>query len=426
MKSDSDSSLDNLHNFVISDSEPERLERLAQAQPRKQKTVVGQSNRQPIPANPSKPDLPNVTHQPPRSHSFVRTQELDSDDQTSTKPGGGCGQPIDRPPPTPTAAQPPGSSSSASSDLIILPHPLPSRTNGKRACPSSAEKRGRAGRRSVSGPAAVDEGVNKEEVGVETDGSLDSRKSSLSRFMSRRAPKAERAQVRSGSEKPASVRLSSRSSASVSADESIDIAYQTLTRMKSCPGCANAWTTYKAPRSKLSHIRKCAHNQDISAKDLAARVERLIKRQAQAEELGSDSLLERHLRKKHVEVNIVVDGSDSYSVQAQAREQQILEGLPSNPEAAKDRRTNASNSLVRPNPSHLNNKLHASTGGPTAGPSSTAIRNPSSILAQARSRSETRNSAIATRGQATYSLWDVAGGDDQFDFQRSVIAAKED
>ncbi|WAQ92628.1 hypothetical protein PtA15_17A110 [Puccinia triticina] len=64
------------------------------------------------------------------------------------------------------------------------------------------------------------------------------------------------------------------------AEPAIAIDYATLLRLARCPACENSWTTYKAPRSKLDHIQRCARAQLIPARHIPARIQLILHHQA--------------------------------------------------------------------------------------------------------------------------------------------------
>ncbi|KAH9808203.1 hypothetical protein DFH28DRAFT_658473 [Melampsora americana] len=261
-------------------------------------------------------------------------------------------------------------------------------------------------------------------IHVETDSSIEIGKSSVSRFIDRQSSKGSRSPSSSPKTRIRSVYVKSdtlSTSSNSSSDESVDVPYHTLTRLNSCPACSDEWNTYKAPRSKLTHIKKCARTNLIRPKDIINRIQAILDKQIQNDPDPS-SLLDLHIQNKNVQVNIL-EGDPQVQTSLKpdllCRPPQQSRSHPSNSSISGDvQRSNGDTEKV--NPQCTSSVSKSGDNLLTSSPPDLIHR--SSLLAQARSRSCTRNSLIPNDGKTPYNLWNAAGGHDGFDFQRSVVS----
>lgn len=228
------------------------------------------------------------------------------------------------------------------------------------------------------------------------------------------------------------------SASSSSCEERLDISYQTLTRLKSCPACSNQWTTYKAPKSKLSHIRKCAQSQLINSNDITVRIQRLLDKQTR-NETSDTSLLDRHVKRKNVDVTVIEGASEVHKLSNRGPHMHLIDSpdfhshtSDEGPVTSKKLSTISYKKAMMVTPQDLPGLCKPSgptselakgeTEKPPPAPLVEPPRESTSLLAQARSRSGKRNSAMSLNGTVSYSLWDVASGQHEFDYQRSVVS----
>ncbi|CAH7683816.1 hypothetical protein PPACK8108_LOCUS17556 [Phakopsora pachyrhizi] len=168
--------------------------------------------------------------------------------------------------------------------------------------------------------------------------------------------------------KPLSRKFSSSSSLCSSSSsstnpQSSEISYSTLTLLKSCPSCFKEWTTYKAPKSKLLHIKRCSEANSLDQTDLINRT--------------TLTLLDRHLSKRGLEVSNV-DFQSSIDLE---RQRTLME---------------------RENFFRNNN-----------------VKNNKPALAVSDSDSNS-SSSVVTKNLRTYSHWELASGDDSFNYNRGM------
>ncbi|EGG04934.1 uncharacterized protein MELLADRAFT_88369 [Melampsora larici-populina 98AG31] len=300
---------------------------------------------------------------------------------------------------------------------------------------------------------AEERGTNS--IHVETDSSIELGKSNVSRFIDRQSSRGSKSpsippktRIRAISVKSDTISASSNSSS----DESVDIPYHTLTRLNSCPACSDDWNTYKAPRSKLTHIKKCAKTNLIRPKDITTRIQKILDKQI-TNDTDSSSLLDLHIQSKNVQLNIL---EKDPQVQKSLKNdllfkppQQSRSHQP-NPSTSGPTHHTAEKHFIGSADSSIRSGTHdllhpgnlqalkgdteqanhppatpaLNSGDELATPSPPDLIHSSTLLAQARSRSRTRNSLISSNGKTPYTLWDAAGGHDGFDFQRSVITPR--
>lgn len=181
--------------------------------------------------------------------------------------------------------------------------------------------------------------------------------------------------------------------------QQLEIGYTTLLRLKSCPACQNEWTTYKAPKSKLTHIQKCARKELIRPNFILDRIQIILEQQDQrlARERG---LLDRHSSNQNL-INSTLD-------------------LTTTPEE----RPPVLPTLSTIDPNHQTPSTTRKTNSlPSPPKSSTRPISPilhSSNLEQVHSKTLARNAQVTTKNSRPYSLWEAAGCHDDYEYDRSV------
>lgn len=182
--------------------------------------------------------------------------------------------------------------------------------------------------------------------------------------------------------------------------QQLEIGYTTLLRLKSCPACQNEWTTYKAPKSKLTHIQKCARKELIRPNFILDRIQIILEQQDQrlARERG---LLDRHSSNQNL-INSTLD-------------------LTTTPEE----RPPVLPTLSTIDPNHQTPSTTRKTNSlPSPPKSSTRPISPilhSSNLEQVHSKTLARNAQVTTKNSRPYSLWEAAGCHDDYEYDRSVL-----
>ncbi|CAH7687687.1 expressed protein [Phakopsora pachyrhizi] len=214
--------------------------------------------------------------------------------------------------------------------------------------------------------------------------------------------------------KPLSRKFSSSSSLCSSSSsstnpQSSEISYSTLTLLKSCPSCFKEWTTYKAPKSKLLHIKRCSEANSLDQTDLINRTTLVLDQQERIID-RSKTLLDRHLSKRGLEVSNV-DFQSSIDLERQRtlmeRENFFRNNVGIGLNGTRNKRSIGEN--VK------NNK-------PALAVSDSDSNSSSSVLNRARSNTALRNREVVTKNLRTYSHWELASGDDSFNYNRLVVS----
>ncbi|MBW0508955.1 hypothetical protein O181_048670 [Austropuccinia psidii MF-1] len=213
--------------------------------------------------------------------------------------------------------------------------------------------------------------------------------------------------------------LNSKTSTSTSHDskEKLQIDYHTLIEIKTCPACGNPWTTYIAPKSKLSHIKKCARKELIKPRHITKRIQNILDDQKAQEK----SLLDRHLVKKRFDISLIgVEASNSHNDQAIRKAIHQESNQKMNP---------PDSSSIQHHPLILNpksqdiifEKENLIQPKISSSPMSNDLR--SAILKEVQTKTSTRNATVHSNGSKPCSLWELASCDDDFDYNRSSSAS---
>ncbi|KAA1107509.1 hypothetical protein PGT21_016856 [Puccinia graminis f. sp. tritici] len=178
----------------------------------------------------------------------------------------------------------------------------------------------------------------------------------------------------------------------------LSIDYSTLLRLNRCPACDNPWLTYKAPRSKLNHIQRCARQELIPPRHLTLRIENLLQNQD-----INKGLIDRHATHQNLQT------SDLQNSDQPIQNAIVVPSTSSTSTSASASIENLEKSSPPPPPPPSSSKLT---------PKSEVFR--SSTLKVLHQRTLDRNAQINTKNdQRSYSLWELASGDDDYPYDRS-------
>ncbi|POW12162.1 hypothetical protein PSTT_04730 [Puccinia striiformis] len=244
------------------------------------------------------------------------------------------------------------------------------------------------------GPETKNESEGPEQSTEETAGKLTS---IISKFRHQPTTKNYRKRSSASGSSSSSISLVNKSTKKTSAqtteEQPISIDYPTLLRLNRCPACDNPWLTYKAPRSKLTHIQKCAGHELIPLRHLTQRIQNILEQQTQQKNQNA-GLIDRHLLYQ----NLFASASDNDHQLSTNTATTLLKTLPEQ----------------QPKPSSSKLKKSSSTQ------SDHSFR--SSSLKELHQQTIERNNQVNTKNnRRSYSLWELASGDDDYPYDRSKV-----
>jgi hypothetical protein len=193
--------------------------------------------------------------------------------------------------------------------------------------------------------------------------------------------------------------------------ELLSIDYPSLLRLNKCPVCNNPWITYKAPKSKLIHIRLCATQELIPQRHLTQRVQAVLEEQAQQQHLKA-GLIDRHL---NTSSHLLARSDQPYPQPSHETSNQNAPNStnqPKNPTKALSISSSSSNltkKSMRPKPDSAPDSAHSFR---------------SSALQELQQQTKDRNAQVNTKNHdRSYSLWELASGHDDYPYDRSVVSS---